>query len=191
MNSSSFLLVSLNFVIIGAVPLMTMRRGRLTPGLVLTLAPLVVAPILVVAAWAGVLPVDQTSLPAVREVLLTVAALSSITLVAYTAGTHRIPLSLWHQRDDAPVEIVSWGPYRRVRHPFYASYLLALVAAALLIPSWLSIAVLLIGAVALDLTARREERRLLASGLGAEYAAYRQQTGRFIPRWWSARRSVA
>lgn len=169
---------------------MTMCRGRLTPGLVLTLAPLVVAPVLVVAAWSGVLPVDQSRLLTVREVLLAVAALASITLVAYTAGTHRIPVSLWHQRDDAPVEIVSWGPYRRVRHPFCASYLLALVAAIVLIPSWPTIVVLVIGAVALHLTARREERRLLASDLGRQYAAYREQTGRFVPRVWPARRSV-
>jgi protein-S-isoprenylcysteine O-methyltransferase Ste14 len=158
--------------------------------LVLTMAPLAIAPLLVVLAWYGVLPVDQSGLPTVREVLLAVAALASITLVAYTAGTHRIPLSLWHQRDDAPVEIVNWGPYRRVRHPFYVSYLLALMAVVLVIPSWHSFAVLVIGAVALDLTARREERRLLASDLGAQYAAYRELTGRFVPRVWPTRRSV-
>jgi protein-S-isoprenylcysteine O-methyltransferase Ste14 len=190
MNSSSFLLVTLNFVIIGVVPFLTMRRGRLTPGLVLTLAPMAIAPVLVVAAWSGVFPVDQPWLLSAREVLLAVAALVSITLVAYTAGTHRIPLSLWHQRDDAPVEIVNWGPYRRVRHPFYASYLLALVAAVLLIPGWPAVAVLVIGALALHLTARGEERRLLASDLGAQYAAYREQTGQFVPRLRPARRSV-
>ena len=190
MDSQSFLLVTLNFVIVGVVPALTLRHGRLTSGLVLTAAPLVFAPLVVVAAWSGVFSVEQSGLLSLREVLLVIAALASVTLVAYTAGTHRIPVSLWHQRDDAPVEIVSWGPYRWVRHPFYASYLLALVAAVALIPWWPTIGALVLGAVGLYVTARREEHRLLASDLGAEYAAYREQTGWFVPRLRRARRSL-
>jgi protein-S-isoprenylcysteine O-methyltransferase Ste14 len=40
---------------------------------------------------------------------------------------------------------------------------------------------LLAGVVQLGRTARREERRLLASDFGAEYRAYMQRTGRFLP----------
>jgi protein-S-isoprenylcysteine O-methyltransferase Ste14 len=182
MSAQSYLLVTLNFVIIGALPALTMRPGRLTAGWWVTVAPMVLAPVTVIAAWSGVLAVGQAGFSELREVLLSVAALASITLVAYTAGSHRIPVALWHQRDDAPVEIVTWGPYRLVRHPFYVSYHLALLAALALIPSWPTMIALLFGTVVLRMTALREEHRLMGSDLGAEYAVYRERTGRFLPR---------
>ena len=188
MNGQSYLLVTLNFVIIGGLPALTLRRGRLTAGWWVTGAPMFLAPITVISAWSGVLAVSQAGFSELREALLTVAALASITLVAYTAGSHRIPVALWHQRDDAPVEIVTWGPYRLVRHPFYVSYHLALLAALAVIPSWPTTIALVFGAVVLRMTALREEHRLLGSDLGAEYAVYRERTGRFLPRLKAVRR---
>lgn len=106
----------------------------------------------------------------------------SIGILAAALGSHRVRLSQWHQDGDAPVEIVSWGPYAVIRHPFYSGYILAAIAAACLAPG-LATALGAIGAaVVLDRTAAREERRLLASDLGGEYAAYLGRTGRFWPR---------
>src|SRR5437773_1549785 len=90
MSGQSYLLVMLAFVVVGALPAMTLRHGRLTLGWWVTAAPTFLAPLLVLMAWTGVLTVDQSRVPAVRVVVLTVAALASVALVAFTAGSHRV-----------------------------------------------------------------------------------------------------
>lgn len=191
MDVTSYLLVTLNFGMIGALPRVVLRRGQLTAGWWATASPLIVAAATVIAAWVGLLSVDRTTLLVPREILVTVCSLASATLMAYTAGSHRIPLSLWHQREDAPVEIVTWGPYRVVRHPFYVSFLFTLVAAVALAPAWSTALALVAGVVALRVTAVGEERRLMSSELGAQYTSYRARTGRFMPRLRLARRPAS
>jgi len=180
----AFLVIEANLAMIGVLPRVFFRRGgRLNLRWWLTATPFFVCGVAQVArvfGWIGTFGMGGAA-PVLRGVGVVMSA-GSIALIWYTVGVHRIPLALWHQDDDAPCEIVSWGPYRRVRHPFYAAFLLALGAGALITPSAATLAAALYGFGALDLTARREERRLRASGLGVEYAAYTRDTGRFAPR---------
>jgi protein-S-isoprenylcysteine O-methyltransferase Ste14 len=184
MSLSIYLLVASDFVLIAALPRLTFRRdGRLHLRWWLTAAPLIGAAGTVTAVQVGWLSaLTSGRLAADVQLLAVPAAVASVALMAATVGTHRIPLALWHQSDDAPAEIVTWGPYRRVRHPFYVSFLLALLASALAAPHLLTFLALLSGLVALTLTARREEHRLLKSALAADYAQYLAGTGRFMPR---------
>lgn len=179
MNRVGVVLVLLNFAVVGLLPVLFFRRdGRRNARWWLTAAPLFAAPLLVLAAAAGVVaPVThQLELAAVPLAVL------SIALIGYAAGAHQLRIALWHQDADAPHQIVTWGPYRWVRHPFYAAFLLALAGAAALCPHPATLAAWLYALVALSLTARREERRLRASHLGTSYAAYMRVTGRFFPR---------
>lgn len=106
----------------------------------------------------------------------------SIGLICYTLGTHRIPLALWHQENDAPKQIVTWGAYKRIRHPFYASFLVYLISALVAAPNAVALFALIYGFIILNVTAAREERRLSASEFGAEYGEYMKKSGRFFPR---------
>jgi len=77
--------------------------------------------------------------------------------------------------------LVTRGPYRWVRHPFYDSAALLVLASALVAANWF---VLLTGALVFVLLAVRtrvEEQHLLAR-FGESYRAYRAATGRFLPR---------
>jgi len=77
--------------------------------------------------------------------------------------------------------LVTTGPYRWVRHPFYDAVLLCVVAASLLAANWF---ILLTGCAVFALQAvrtGREEQQLLAR-FGEGYLAYTQRTGRFLPR---------
>jgi len=47
---------------------------------------------------------------------------------------------------------------------------------------WVTVSALAYAALVLNLTARREERRLSASALGPEYRLYLRRTGRFLPQ---------
>jgi protein-S-isoprenylcysteine O-methyltransferase Ste14 len=86
---------------------------------------------------------------------------------------------------------VTYGAYRWIRHPFYASFLLALFGALVFCPNWATLATFLEGFVILNLTAAREERRLSSSEFGAEYRDYIQRTGRFWPRLGAGSRTAS
>jgi protein-S-isoprenylcysteine O-methyltransferase Ste14 len=145
----------------------------------LTGAPFFVAPVALLLGRMDVLvPIFNSG----AQLLAVPLAVLSIALMAMTVGSHRIPLALWHQDNDAPQELVTWGPYAFVRHPFYTSFILALLAAAIALSHPVTLICLLYGAVLLTLTATREERRLTLSTFGAEYARYMHKSGRFLPR---------
>jgi protein-S-isoprenylcysteine O-methyltransferase Ste14 len=77
--------------------------------------------------------------------------------------------------------LVTHGPYRRVRHPFYDSIGLLILAISLMAANWF---LLLTGCVFFCLVVfrtRTEEEKLLAR-FGDAYRAYMTQTGRFMPR---------
>ena len=181
MNSISLLVLLLvNFTAIGLLPILFFRRdGQFNLRWIATGAPFFVVPAGLLLGWFGVL--DAVPLDA-GAVIATLLSAVSIALIAMTVGTHRIPLALWHQDNDAPAEIVTWGPYARVRHPFYTSFLLAFAAAAFAFPHLLTVGCLVYGFVALTITAAREEERLSASAFGDEYRRYMSVSGRFFPR---------
>jgi protein-S-isoprenylcysteine O-methyltransferase Ste14 len=181
MTPAAYLLVLLNFALIGALPRIFFRRGTFNLRWFATASPFGVAAAGVLATWLDAIEPwgDDTRGLTYAAVVLSVL---SVYLIGFTMGVHRIPLALWHQDDDAPAEIVTWGPYGLVRHPFYSSFLAAFVAAVCVAPSVVTVVPAALGLVAMAVTARREERRLLRSDLRATYARYAAGTGRFLPR---------
>lgn len=83
---------------------------------------------------------------------------------------------------DLPTRIVTAGPYRYMRHPFYVAYMLHWIAGWLAAGSWLSLlgAVLLLGFYVRG--ARLEEQKFARSPLAGAYAFYRRRTGFPWPR---------
>jgi protein-S-isoprenylcysteine O-methyltransferase Ste14 len=77
--------------------------------------------------------------------------------------------------------LVTRGPYRWVRHPFYDCMALVALSAGLMAANWF---VLVSGVAVFSLLAARtatEEAKLLER-FGDPYRAYRMRTGRFLPR---------
>ncbi|MEM7122534.1 MAG: isoprenylcysteine carboxylmethyltransferase family protein [Pseudomonadota bacterium] len=184
MDAVLFVLIGGLFALIGALPVIFFqRRGGLNLRWWLTAAPFFVAGAALPVTYLGLAPIWQLPQPVALAftILATLAASFALALTTYTLGIHRRRIALWHQSDDAPEEIVTDGPYRLVRHPFYTAFLAALLAAVFAAPSTVTLVCLLWGFAALFLTARREERRLLGSTLGATYEAYMRRTGHFLP----------
>jgi protein-S-isoprenylcysteine O-methyltransferase Ste14 len=168
------------FAVIGVLPRIFFRRGTFNRGWWLTALPFFWTPVfLLVAAVAGWRPWFSSAWSVSVAGLL---ALASVGLLCMTLGTHRVPLALWHQDDDPPTSIVTYGAYARIRHPFYTSFLLSFAAAFFLFPHVVTLLPLLYAAGRLNATAAREERRLSASEFGPDYIAYLSRTGRFTPR---------
>jgi protein-S-isoprenylcysteine O-methyltransferase Ste14 len=81
-----------------------------------------------------------------------------------------------------PTALVLDGPYRYVRHPFYASYLLAwLAGCAATANPWLLLTVVWMFGF-YYVAARGEEESILQSGLADVYREYRNRTGMFLPK---------
>ena len=81
--------------------------------------------------------------------------------------------------------LVTSGPYRFVRHPFYVTTALALTANALTTANWF-IALMGSAALALMVIRTRTEEAKLVERFGDDYRRYMARTGRFFPRLRSA-----
>ena len=82
-----------------------------------------------------------------------------------------------------PQSVVSSGPYRWMRHPFYLSYTLAWFAGVVAVHDarlLVTVAIMLAFYVA---AAFGEERRLLRGPAADDYRAYRRRVGVLLPRW--------
>lgn len=183
MNVPVMVLVLADFVVIGVLPRVFFKGGSFNLGWWLTGAPFFVVPPFLIAArlahWHSWISMGKavTTLTAIGAVL----AGSSIALMFFTLGTHRVPLALWHQEDDAPVSIVTYGAYSKIRHPFYSSFLLGFLGAFAMFPHLGTLLPLLYAIGRLTATAMREEKRLASSEFGGEYREYIARTGRFLP----------
>lgn len=81
----------------------------------------------------------------------------------------------------AEASLVTHGPYRWVRHPFYVTAALLMASVTVLTASWLiglfSLLVLMLLAVRTP-----KEEQMLIERFGQQYLDYRARTGRFWPR---------
>ena len=78
--------------------------------------------------------------------------------------------------------LVTRGPYRWIRHPFYVAMLLITAGAGLIAANWF---ILASGAVVFMLLAIRSrvEEEQLAARFGDDYREYKKRTGRFLPKF--------
>jgi protein-S-isoprenylcysteine O-methyltransferase Ste14 len=78
--------------------------------------------------------------------------------------------------------LVTDGPYRWIRHPMYATFVLFWIAFFLLSANWF-IGLTGIMAYALIIVIRvPKEERMMIDGFDEEYVEYMKRTGRFLPR---------
>jgi protein-S-isoprenylcysteine O-methyltransferase Ste14 len=185
MSTGIFILLMMNLAYIGVLPRVFFRSdGHFNLKWWLTAAPFFLSALFVALQFFG-----QTQAwygrewNGLMEALAAVLSVVSIALISLTLGTHRRRLSLWHQQNDAPEEIVTYGAYRYVRHPFYAAFIVALLATVVLCLSPWTIGVCAYGLLMLNYTAAREEKNLQRSRFGTQYKAYVERSGRFLPKW--------
>ena len=79
--------------------------------------------------------------------------------------------------------MVSSGIYSRMRHPRYMAYMLTVLSVAFLSGSAPIFLLAILNILLYQIVAPLEERELL-DHYGAQYASYRREVPRFVPRWW-------
>ncbi len=108
---------------------------------------------------------------------LGVLAAALLIVVFRTLGTNITDTVVTRARHT----LVTSGPYRWVRHPFYVAFALAMTANSVVTANWF---LALTGFLAFGLIVirtRKEEEKLIEK-FGDEYRSYMERTGRFIPR---------
>lgn len=133
---------------------------------VLQVAAIVWAPVTSVASW-------------MVAFVLYGAALSLFWWAVGTTRGHRFPLAFTPSR---PMMVLAEGPYRWVRHPFYASYLLYWIAGVCATEAWGLVASVLVMGTLYWRAAVQEETEFLQGDQAEAYRAYIGQTGRFFPK---------
>lgn len=76
--------------------------------------------------------------------------------------------------------LITSGPYRWVRHPFYSSAILFTLAISLAAANWFFLLAGVLFFILIVIRTRTEEKHLLTR-FGDEYRNYMRQTGRFFP----------
>lgn len=156
------------------------RSKTMPPGAHLVAVSVIVTlAVFLLLLWSGTTP-----LPA----LIVALVLEGLSLLLFRATVTASRNRALHFAFDPenPVSLVTEGPYRLVRHPFYTSYILFWGGLALGTWSVWSIPVLAVMITLYIVAARGEERKFLATDMAGEYAAYRSRTGMFVPRLGSA-----
>jgi len=78
--------------------------------------------------------------------------------------------------------LVTHGPYRRVRHPMYTAFILLWVAFLLLSANWFIGFTGIVAFVWTTVIRTPKEEEMMFDRFGEEYLAYKQRTGRYLPR---------
>jgi protein-S-isoprenylcysteine O-methyltransferase Ste14 len=153
---------------------------------------LLVAWLLVICAWLiQPLVIGRHNLPPGLQINATLSTTAgfvggAVMTVAGYAGTlwcYVIMGNMWRIGVN-PAEktvLVNAGPYRVVRHPIYVFQIILLAGAALLLPTVVSLTILLIQYLSILAKAADEEAYLLTTH-GREYGDYLARTGRFFPK---------
>lgn len=113
--------------------------------------------------------------------------LQAIGLVVFLSG---LALAIWARRylgqnwgmpmsEKADPELVTTGPYRRVRHPIYSGIILAMVGTAIAVSWFWLIAVVLLGAYFVYSAVMEE--KYMASVFPDTYPAYKRSTKMLLP----------
>lgn len=88
------------------------------------------------------------------------------------------PLTLPDRRNGH--ELVTWGPYRHIRHPFYLSLVAGLASLELALASYLLFLIVPLFAALVTIVVKIEEEQLTIV-YGSEYARYREKSWRLLP----------
>jgi protein-S-isoprenylcysteine O-methyltransferase Ste14 len=115
----------------------------------------------------------------VAALVVFAAGLVLFLWAAKTTRSERLKLAF---DPEAPGSVVQTGPYRYIRHPFYASYILFWLGCTIATMHPLMLVFLVLFAVINLVAARREERSFETSPFAEQYVNYRKTAGLLWPK---------
>jgi protein-S-isoprenylcysteine O-methyltransferase Ste14 len=125
----------------------------------------------------GTIDALDTNLLHVIGIVLAAAGGSAVFLAQLGMGASwRIGVS-----DDQDTDLVTTGWFSLVRNPIYTAMIVAWLGLALLAPTWLAFAAVVVITLGLELQVRFVEEPYLLRTHGDAYGSYAARVGRFVP----------
>lgn len=116
-----------------------------------------------------------------RQATAALLFIGSILLFFSAAKANKEKILTLAFSNDAPTRLLAVGPYRWIRHPFYASYSLGYFAGGLGSGGIYYFIPFIVMFFLYYWAASREEGKFGNSDLAEEYRVYRERTGMFLP----------
>lgn len=124
---------------------------------------------------------------AIAGIALYVAA--TLLFLSALEAARRVPLPRTFVDDPMPRALITTGPFAAIRHPFYAAYSLAWLAAPIATHGPF-IALFSLIAIGIYVVAARREETLLEERFGEAYRTYKRGTGMLVPSLGKLRRAA-
>ena len=124
-------------------------------------------------------PIGPLDVDALHVLGIALAALGGLAVFLAQLGmgaSWRIGVS-----DDQGTDLVTGGWFSWVRNPIYSTMIVGWIGFALMVPTWLAFAAVVVIALGLELQVRFVEEPYLRRTHGSEYGAYASRVGRFVP----------
>jgi protein-S-isoprenylcysteine O-methyltransferase Ste14 len=124
-------------------------------------------------------PIDALDVAGLHGIGIALAALGGLAVFAAQLGmgaSWRIGVS-----EDQGTDLVTGGWFSICRNPIYTSMVVGWTGFALMVPTWLALAAVVVIAAGLELQVRAVEEPYLRRTHCDEYEQYAAQVGRFVP----------
>ena len=124
-------------------------------------------------------PIDALDTGALHVIGIVLAALGGTAVFLAQLGmgaSWRIGVS-----DEERTALVTTGWFSIVRNPIYSAMIVGWTGFAVLVPTWLAFAAIVVIASGLELQVRAVEEPYLVRTHGDEYRGYASRVGRFLP----------
>jgi protein-S-isoprenylcysteine O-methyltransferase Ste14 len=132
-----------------------------------------------VAALAGLPSIDAAEHPAVQVAGIVLAAGG----IAVTLAAQGLMGTSWRigVKEDERTDLVTGGAFALARNPIFTGMLATAAGLAAMVPNAVTLAGLVLTAVAVQMQVRAVEEPYLLRVHGASYIAYAARVGRFLP----------
>jgi protein-S-isoprenylcysteine O-methyltransferase Ste14 len=84
-------------------------------------------------------------------------------------------------------QLITWGPYRWVRHPMYSAFFLLAAGFGLLSANWIVGGSLLLSTALMYGARVAGEEQMMLEHFGAAYEQYMRRSGRILPQLWNGK----
>jgi protein-S-isoprenylcysteine O-methyltransferase Ste14 len=120
--------------------------------------------------------IDVDGLHAIGIVLATLGGLSVFGAQLGMGASWRIGVS-----EDQGTDLITGGWFSVIRNPIYTAMIVGWTGFALMVPTWLALAAVVVIAFALELQVRVVEEPYLIRTHGEAFRSYASRVGRFLP----------
>jgi protein-S-isoprenylcysteine O-methyltransferase Ste14 len=124
-------------------------------------------------------PIEALDVDGLHVIGIALAAVGGLAVFGAQLGmgaSWRIGVS-----EDQGTDLITGGWFRLCRNPIYTAIIVGWTGFALMVPTWLAFAAVLVIAIGLELQVRVVEEPYLERTHGDEYGRYAARVGRFVP----------